>query len=261
MLEKLLNILKQNKKLYITGGILFTVPFLVRIILPHLAFLCTFLSFCGICTVIYALLLHLQKSKIKAVAAIACICKITAWVLIFAFFVSFTIIEAKIISYANTTDQSCDYILVLGCGIRGTALTRAGASRANAAIDYLNKNPDCKAILCGGQGKDEKITEAQALFNYMSAKGIDESRLLKEEKSTDTKENIFFARDMLPDVNGLSVAVATNDFHLYRSTLIMKKAGFGRVFCVNGPTPKVPFLRTSLFLREYFSVILEYLNI
>ncbi len=261
MSDKLLNILKQNKAFYITGALLFVLPFAVRIILPHLSFLCTFLSFCGICVIVYALLLLWQQSKNKFVSRVATVLKITAWVLIFAFLVSFAIIEAKIIGAVDTTDESCDYIFVLGCGIKGTNLTRAGASRADAAITYMNKNPDCIAILCGGQGKDEKITEAQALYNYMSAKGIDKTRLLKEERSTDTTQNIAFAKEMLPQKEGLKIAVATNDFHLYRSTVIMKKTGIENVFCVNGPTPKVFLLRTSLFLREYFSIMLEYLNI
>jgi len=260
MSEKLLNILKQNKSFYITGGSLFVLPFLVRVILPHLAFLCTFLSFCGVCVIIYGFLSYLQKSKNKTVKITATVAKITAWVLIAVFVVSFIIIEARIISAIETTDRECDYIFVLGCGIRGKNLTRAGVSRADAAIDYLNKNKNCTAILCGGQGNDELISEAEALYNYMIRRGIDKSRLLKEEKSTDTKENITFAKELLPTTD-IVVGVVTNDFHLYRSKLILNKAGFDKVYCINGPTPKVPLLRTSMYLREYFSVMLEYLNI
>ncbi len=261
MLDKLLSILKQNKKLYITGSLLLVLPFIIRVILPHLEFLCTFVSFSGGCTIIYGLLLYFQKSKNKALSVTAKVCKITAWVLIFAFIISFAIVESKIISAVQTTDESCDYLLVLGCSVRGTELTRAARARADAAIEYLEKNPECTAILCGGTGKKDKISEAQAFYNYMTDKGIDKSRLIKEEKSIDTRQNINFAKEFMPDVNGLSVAVVTNDFHLYRSTIIMKKAGFTDIYCVNGPTPNVPFLHLCLYLREYFSVMLEYLNI
>lgn len=261
MLDRLLNIFKQNKKLYITGALLLVLPFIIRVILPHLDFLCTFLSFSGGCTIIYGLLLYFQKSKSKALSVTATVCKITAWVLIIAFLVSFAVIEVKIISAAHTTDESCDYILVLGCSVNGTELTRAARARADAAIEYLNKNPECTAILCGGQGKGDEISEAEAYYNYMVKNGIDSNRLIKEERSKDTRQNINFAKEYLPDVKGLSVAVVTNDFHLYRSTVIMEKAGFTDIHCVNGPTPNVPFLHLSLYLREYFSVMLEYLNI
>lgn len=261
MLNKLLNILKQHKKLYITGFVLLVVPFIIKEILPHLDFLCTFLSFSGGCTIIYGLLLYFQKSEKKAVSVTAKVCKITAWVLIFIFLISLAVIETKIISYVKTTDEECDYLLVLGCGVQGTELSRAARSRADAAIEYLNKNPDCTAILCGGMGTAKRITEAQALYNYMTENGIDNKRLIKEEKSEDTRQNINFAKEYMPDVSGIPVAVVTNDFHLYRSTIIMKKAGFTDIHCVNAPTPNVPFLHLCLYLREYFSVILEYLNI
>lgn len=204
--------------------------------------------------------MYLQKSNNKSISTTATILKATAWALISVFLISFIIIEAKIISAIDTTNNECGYIFVLGCGLRGENLTRAGISRADAAIEYLNKNPNCNAILCGGQGNNELISEAQALYNYMVKHGIDSSRLLKEEKSTDTRENIQFATKLMPKGHS-TVGVVTNDFHLYRSSLILKKSGFEKVICINGPTPKVPFLRTSLFLREYFSVVLEYLNI
>ena len=261
MLNKLLNILNKNVKLYSVGAVLVILPCILRFILPHLAFLFTFLSFSGICTIIYGFLLYFQKSKNKVLSVTATVCKITAWVLIATFVISFTIIEGKIIGAIETTDKSCDYLVVLGCGINKDKLTRAGASRADAAIEYLNKNPDCIAVLCGGFGNKSRISEAQALYNYMTEKGIDKSRLIKEERSRDTTQNINFAKELLPDVNGVPVAVVSNDFHLYRAKIIMQKAGFTDVYCVNGPTPNVPFLHIALYLREYFSVILEYFNI
>ncbi len=261
MLNRLLNILKEHKGLYITGAALFILPFFVRAVLPHLSFLCIFLSLCGICCIIYAVLLRLEKARCRAVSITATVCKITAWVLIAAFLVSFAVIEAKIISAIETTDERCDYILVLGCGLRGKELTRSAITRAEAAIEYLNKYPDCKAVLCGGQGKNELVSEAQALYDYMASRGIDKNRMQKEERSTDTTQNIGFAKELIPDYEKLKVAVATNDFHLYRSMLIMKKAGFTDVHSINGPTPNVPFLHLSYYLREYFSVLFEYLNI
>jgi len=132
MLKKLLNILKEHKGLYATGAALFVLPFIVRAILPHLSFLCTFLSLCGICCVIYAILLKLEKAKQKAVSITATVCKITAWVLIAAFVISFGIIEARIISSIETTDEKCDYILVLGCGLRGKELTQDNVMRTIA---------------------------------------------------------------------------------------------------------------------------------
>lgn len=253
--------LKQNKNLYIIGTTLFLFPCLIRILLPHISFLCTFLSLCGVCFWIYGVLSFFQTSKTRAVAVTATVLKITAWVLIFAFLVSFIVIEAKIITSIKSDDEKCEYILVLGCGLRGKELTRTAVARAEAAIEYLEKNDGCKAVLCGGQGKNELVSEAKALYDYMAGRGIDKQRMVLEEKSTDTTQNIKFAKELLPDVSNMVVGVVTNDFHLYRSALIMKKAGFSEVHTISAPTPRVPFLHVSLFLREYFSILFEYLNI
>lgn len=259
--EKLSNILKKHRSFYITGLVLILISPILDTFFPHLSFLMQFLAFTGVCIIIYGILLYFEETGNK----FAKILRLTSHVLIACFIISLIIIESIIISNSKTTAKDSDCIFVLGCGLRGDELTLMGKARADSAIDYLKSNPNCKAILCGGQGNGETVTEAEALYRYIEKAGIESHRLFKEERSTDTKQNIIYAKQIV-EINGLNpttdnFAIVTNDFHLYRSVIISNKAGFEKVEKINAPTPKLPFLRTCMYLREYFSLMLEFLNI
>lgn len=264
MLEKLKIFYKKHSVLYTVLLAVLFVAVVLYVQLPHSSFLFLFTGFCAVCLIIHTVLFDLGKSKKRWLKNIALIVRVVAYVMVAMFLVSFVIIQATIHSHIQTTDTECEYILVLGCGLRGQDLTLTGKARAEAAIDYLNKNPECTAFVCGGQGDNEIISEAEGLYRYMVSRGIDKERIIKEERSTDTKQNIIFAKE-LAIKNGFELddntAVVSNDFHLYRAKLIMRKAGFVNVFSINAPTPNIFLMDTSLFLREYFSVVLEYLNI
>ncbi len=261
ILKKLSDIFKEHKFFYLSGLIIMLITPILDSLFPHLAFLMLFLFFCGCCLIIYAILLYTERRGY----IIAKILRKTAHILIACFIISLIFVEGIIISGSRTNAKDSDCIFVLGCGLHGDDLTLMGKKRADSAIAYLKENPDCIAIMCGGQGNGETVTEAQALYSYIEKAGISQERLFKEERSTDTRQNIRFAKEIVKSV-GLDpktdqFAIVTNDFHLYRSVMISNKAGFDNVKTINAPTPTLPFLRTSMYLREYFSLMLEFLNI
>lgn len=261
---KLLTIYKQNKKLYLTAIILVLLPQLMNCVFPHLSFLMIFLSLCGLCTFIYGLLLYFSRSNYKSISTISNILRIAALVLVVLFILSMIVIQYKIFSSIDSKLNECDYALVLGGGIRGKEPTLALKYRLDKAIEYLNKYTECKAVLCGGIGAKTKISEASVMQNYMLKNGISSDRLLLEEKSADTTQNIRFAKEIINDINendDLRVAIITSDFHIYRAEMIARKAGFTNVFGISAKTPDVPFMKLSLHLREYFSILLEYMNL
>lgn len=87
--------------------------------------------------------------------------------------------------------RKLDYIIVLGAGIIGEQVTPLLASRIDQGIEILKKNPKALLIMSGGQGKGEDIPEGEAMARYAINKGIDESKIIIEDKSTNTKENLF----------------------------------------------------------------------
>ena len=117
-----------------------------------------------------------------------------------------------------------EYIIVLGAHVEGTRLTLALLERTRRALQYLQENPETKAVLSGGKGTGEAITEAQAMTEH----GIKGERLILEERSTSTAENLKFSLDLI----GLdhSVGVVTNHFHVFRGTAIGRKCGCREIY-------------------------------
>ncbi len=76
-----------------------------------------------------------------------------------------------------------DYIIVLGAHVAGTRLSKALLERTRRALRYLEENPETRAVLSGGQGQGEQISEAEAMYRYLTEHGIDGSRLILEDTS------------------------------------------------------------------------------
>lgn len=111
--------------------------------------------------------------------------------------------------------------VVLGCSVKGTRPSRILEERLEAAYDYLKENPEAVCILSGGQGPGEDISEAQCMYEYLTAKGIDGARLFLEDQSTTTEENLAFSKEILEKEQlGSRIAVVTSDFHAYRADMI-----------------------------------------
>ena len=91
-------------------------------------------------------------------------------------------------------DENLDYIIVLGAQVRADGPSKVLKHRLNTAIDYLEKNPETICIVSGGQGYNEPCTEAQAMADYMEAVGIEKDRLILEDESKTTEQNIKYSK-------------------------------------------------------------------
>ena len=127
------------------------------------------------------------------------------------------------------TRSDLDYIIVLGAHVNGTKLTLALLERVRRALLYLEENPGTKAVLSGGRGDGERISEAEAMYRYLTEHGISPERLIKEERSTNTKENLDFSLAVSGDLEH-SVGVVTNNFHVFRGVAIGRKCGCRNIY-------------------------------
>ena len=116
-----------------------------------------------------------------------------------------------------------EVLIVLGTTVNGTEPSPMLKQRLDAAVEYLNTYPIAKCIVTGGKGDEHNLSEAQCMYNYLTAAGIDESRITMEDRATTTVENLLNVRAML-DTN--EVDILSSDFHLYRAGLIAKEAEF-----------------------------------
>ncbi len=146
-----------------------------------------------------------------------------AVILVLSVFGSFVIFETAMISAALTeAPDGVECIVVLGAAVKGESPSLALERRISAAQEYLERNPETVAVLSGGQGRGELISEAECMRRALVSRGIDENRLILEDKSRDTAENIT---NTLAIIDGKydSIAVVTNNFHLYRAMRLAKK--------------------------------------
>lgn len=89
-------------------------------------------------------------------------------------------------------EEGADVLIVLGCAVHGERVSLTLSYRLDRAIEYLNANPNTVAIVSGGQGQGESISEAEAMRRYMVNRGIANERIIMEDKSTSTEENFAF---------------------------------------------------------------------
>lgn len=120
-----------------------------------------------------------------------------------------------------------DAVIVLGKGLDGDKVPVNLAKRLDKAIEYHEKNPRALIVVSGGKGNEEKLSEAQAMADYLISRGIAENSIIKEDKSTTTYENFIFSTDILKQKLGdnYSVAFISNSFHIWRAEKLAKELG------------------------------------
>lgn len=139
------------------------------------------------------------------------------------------ITEAIIIEASfGDPEVSCEYIVVLGAKVRHDGPSVSLQNRIDAAYNYLNAHPDAIAVVSGGQGPDEPMTEAQCMFEELTAMGIDSARIWIEDRATSTWENMHFTLDLIEEKTGVrpdSLGVISSEYHMFRASLFADACG------------------------------------
>lgn len=157
--------------------------------------------------------------------------------------------------FTSGGEKNLDYIIVLGAQVRENGPSVSLRYRLDAAIDYLNENPNTICIVSGGQGKNEPFSEAEGMAEYLLKNGIKKSRIILEDKSTNTVENIMYSKTFM-ELPYDSVGIVTNNFHLFRSTKIAKAQGLNGV-CGIAAESTVLYLPNNV-LRECLGIVKDW---
>jgi uncharacterized SAM-binding protein YcdF (DUF218 family) len=162
---------------------------------------------------------------------------------------AFLITSCFIRSAARDSADGADVLIVLGAGLRGEEPTLVLRYRLDAAAQYLRNNPNAAAILSGGKGRGESISEAEAMRRYLQKTGIAENRLLLEDRSSSTKENFAFSLALVQAhfAKTKKIAFVTTDFHVLRAGLVAKKLG---VEAAGVAAKDVWYISINNYLRE-----------
>jgi len=137
--------------------------------------------------------------------------------------------EAVIIRYSfGAPKEQVEYMVVLGAKVRSDGPSVSLWDRIYGARDYLQAHEDVIAVVSGGQGPDEPMTEARAMYEALMDLGIPPERIWLEERATSTWENITFSLDLIEQTTGArpeKIGVLSSEYHLFRASLLAKKCG------------------------------------
>ncbi|GAB77021.1 Uncharacterized SAM-binding protein YcdF, DUF218 family [Austwickia chelonae] len=167
---------------------------------------------------------------------------------------------AYAVAHANLPiANDADVVIALGAGLAGDRVTPLLAARLDQALAVRALTPDPEAVYMltsGGQGPDELVSEAVAMGRYLNERGVAPEKILLEDLSRTTEENIRFSYLVL-DENGLEdakVVVCTNDFHAVRTAAIVRRLK-ADMEVVGSHT--AGYYRPAAFLREFVALLAE----
>lgn len=167
-------------------------------------------------------------------------------------------LESLVISGMNAqAPPGMDYLIVLGASVYQDGPSPGLMRRINAVTAVLDRHPDAVIIASGGQGKGEPISEAQCIRDELVKRGVDPARIVMEDRSTNTLENIAFSRAIIGN-DDAKIGIVTNNYHVWRALRLAKRAGLKNAYGIaseyTGPT------LTHFMVREAVSISVAFLK-
>lgn len=201
----------------------------------------------GVCLLLCGMLLAKKKALFSKPLRKVIIFVLTTGIIIFLN------VEGLILSgFFESGEDNLDYLIVLGAQLKESGPSNILQARLDKAIEYLEENPDTKVIVSGGQGSDEPMSEAEGMKNYLVKHGIAEERILMEDNSVNTKQNLKFSSEYI-NIEEDTVGIVTSNFHVYRSVKLAENQGYEKVCGISAKSHN--FLLPANMLREFVCVV------
>ncbi|MGN1127248.1 MAG: YdcF family protein [Ruminococcus sp.] len=174
-------------------------------------------------------------------------------------FVCYALIISGIMVYASyRVPQEGSTVITLGAMVRPDGTPSSSLrKRIDACYEYLTENENSVAVLSGGKGDNEPMSEAQCMYDNLVSKGIDKDRLFIEDKSVSTESNMKNSYKIIEENNlNKNVAIATDNYHQLRAKIIARRIGITEsVGAVNSDSPLSVF--PTYWVREWFAIPVE----
>ena len=172
-------------------------------------------------------------------------------------FVSFLV--SSMLFNLNKPKLDQDFIIILGCGLLYDKPSPLLMQRIDAGYNFYKKQQHYNDstpifIVSGGQGADEKLAEAVVMKMELLARGIPDEKILVEDHSRTTYENLIYSKEMMDAVKPkYRCVIATHNYHLFRAGIYARKAGLKRAEGIGAPT--VSYYLPMAFLREFIAYL------
>ena len=204
-----------------------------------------------ICYTLLFIMLLLLLKKFAPLSLWRCVIVLVCIGLIY-----FCALEVMIIG-SSRGDKDCErkYLIVLGAAVHGDSPSLALTHRLEGALDYLSRYPDSIAILSGGKGDGENISEAECMYFWLCERGISSEKLIMEADSASTAENLsnsFAIIRKLGDNPDGNVTLLSSAYHLYRAKAMARLLGV-EAKAVPG-NAGYPVYMLNCYIREAFGL-------
>lgn len=245
----------------------------------RLSFLFTWLFATGLFFVMAAAIRYYLKNP-KRVPLWVSTSVITTFI---AGIVVFIAVELMIFLGASVKETNhLDYVVVLGAKVNADGVSKSLKKRLDRAVGYMEENPDTILVLSGGQGNDEPVSEARAMYDYLTGYGVKPEQLIIENQSTNTTENMAFSKQLIEadqkirrerrhrelssaapgpfimaEEKPLQIGILTSDFHLFRAKKIALKSGISDIYHVKARSDLI--LLPHMCIRECFAILKDQL--
>jgi len=176
---------------------------------------------------------------------------------LFVSYVSYAMIYGRL-----ATGRGADFVIVLGSGLkdggRVPPLLASRLDRGRAVFeDIAARGGDGPVlIVSGGKGSDERVSEAAAMAAYLTERGFPAGRIVREDRSRTTEENLLFSKAIMDRARpGSRCVIVTSNYHVFRAAILARRAGIDGQ--VTG-APTAGYYWPSAMLREFAAVFLSY---
>ena len=144
------------------------------------------------------------------------------------------------------------WVMLLGLKLHADKPTTDFIVRMDRAVSLYKKFPQIRILALGGMTGSNTLTEAEVANEYFIAAGIDENRIIPEQESTHTLENLQFARKLVTDNDSGNIVLISNRYHLARCEAMVTYMGLPHKLCAAEECFDFSFHNVLLIIKEAY---------
>lgn len=183
----------------------------------------------------------------------------------------FLIMNLVMSSSRASEDLRTDYCIVLGARVYSDGVSKTLVYRLDKAYEVFYDDPGTTLVLAGGQDKGDAVPEAFAMYNYLSMKGVPQSKMLMEHRATSTSDIIRGAADIIERDAAIrripkgpgdrvwsaeyepSVGIITSDYHMFRAKTMAQSNGLKDIRSIPARSDSILYIHNCV--RESAAII------
>ncbi|MEW8957430.1 YdcF family protein [Clostridium sp.] len=244
-----------NRSIYLITGLIFMVYYTILTLSKGRVIFSEFFHLVGIVFLLYGVFYKILKGNNYFLRFIKVV-----EMLIFIGVIIFILAEGFMITTSIERDKSSsDYLIVLGSEFRGEGFKE----RLDTTIEYLSSyGKEENIIVSGGVGLTARLSEALVMKKFLVEGGIEEHRIIVEDKSRNIYENLKYSKDIIEKysnnkVSNYKIKVITSNYHGLRAKMLAKRLGYEDITLYTSKTNYI--LAPNYFVREFFALIKSFI--